>query len=218
MSITEKDIRDLRKTPCPPCVKVGLNGEKIRRMSWIRYLIDDGSNLLRSVDRYWADQWAEENLSPADYVDLLDLFPKRSATFSVLVGPGVKPALRALAKEGDTTVSALADRLLGEWVERMEPENWWRVRREDSWSLMAVQSDEGVPVSVPHINVAYRPPKRWEQIRWETTPLVVEACRRINTVHTFTAGDVLDYLASEWCRHIGRPVDRGIELGTLRLV
>ncbi|MBR3312859.1 MAG: hypothetical protein IKG18_01835 [Atopobiaceae bacterium] len=214
MSISEHALWELNHLPCLPYRKRGLDGSTIIRRGWRVFLINDGG-AIRQVGRLEAQHWAEANLCPRDFVHLLWLHPSELVSYSIITGPGIHRALRFLARTNKTDVSRLVARIVDDWVENVEPDNWWS-ERKDEWGRSIKWADAEAKIVPPIATDIYKPARRWEHIEFMTTGRTLETCRRMYGTHSYGPGDIVDYVVDEWCRRIGRPVDRG--KGMLRLV
>lgn len=214
MSISAHALWEFEHLPCPPYRKRGLDGTLIIRRSWRTFLIEDGDGVIKQVGRLEAQHWGEANLEPKDFVNLLWLHPTELSSHSILTGPGIYDALKYLARTNKTDVSRLIAHIVDEWVENVEPSNWWS-ERKDEWGRSIKWADEETKIVPPLITETYKPTKRWEHIDFVATGKTLETCRRIWGTHSYGPGDIVDYVVDDWCRRIGHPVDRGRP--TLRL-
>ena len=205
MSTTQRDVDRLRNTPCPKLSMTGLDGSVIHRKTWLEYVLDDHGRI-KKLNRSEAQQWGEANLCPMDFVRLiwLDLKP---FTYPAFVTSDAVFGLERLAHRWHLDPARVFAKLIDEWVSEMEPDNWWAADYS-SGLLLPEENDDGVALIPPNVlkNHAFKQTQIFDVI---VPPKTVETCRRLGTVHSFSAGDVLDYMVRRHCDELGIPLHRG---------
>ena len=188
---------------CPKVSMTGIDGSVMHRVGWKEFILDD-HGYLKKMQHPWAGFWAEANLCPADYAKLIWPSSIPLSVF-VYVGPGAPTGVLRLANHWKTDVSHVIARLVNEWVEEMEPPNWWAADYSKITDMITPHDD----------GVALIPPALWnefgvgnlERIDYFASPVTKATYNRICHVHTFDASDVIDYMIRLRCSELGFPVE-----------